>query len=119
MKKLMQIALGVGILATSASAQQYTEAYFNQLFIPAVSYLSVARVCGDQDSIQKSERVLRRVINFGEHRNILSAEGRFYLPNPELAIARGEEQYRRDRYVGCSQAKDAIQQLDKATMGLP
>jgi hypothetical protein len=104
---------------TSAVAQQYTNSTFRDLFLAAVSYHAVARVCGDGASINTSKKVLRRVVNFGEHQNLLSAEARYYIQFPDEVIARGEAQYRKDRYVGCSQAKEVINQLDDATKRFP
>jgi len=104
---------------TSALGQQYTSGTFKDLFLAAVSYHAVARVCGDSTSIETSKKVLRRVINFGEHQNLLSAEARYYQRYPDEVIAKGEAQYRKDRYVGCSQAKEIINQLDEATKRFP
>ena len=106
-------------LTSATAAQQYTPSSYNNLFLAAVGYHSVARVCGDSASIETSKRVLRRVVNFGEHKNLLSAEANYYIKYPEEVIAKGEAQYRKDRYVGCSQAKQVINQLDEVTKSFP
>jgi hypothetical protein len=118
MKKFL-FSIIVLLLPALTLAQKYTASTFNDLFLAALSYHAVARVCGDARSIETSKQVLRRVINFGEHQNLLSAEARYYIKNPEEIIARGETQYRKDRYVGCSQANDVIKQLNEATKKLP
>ena len=105
--------------STLSLAQHYTASSFKDLFLAAVSYQSVARVCGDAASIETSKQVLRRVINFGENQNLLSAEARYYKKNPEEVIAKGEAQYKKDRYVGCTQAKEIINQLNEVTKKLP
>jgi hypothetical protein len=109
----------ITLVFPSVSAQQYTSNNFKDLFMAALSYHAVARVCGDSKSIQTSEQILRRVINFGEHKKLLSAEARFYIKNPDEVIARGEAQYKKDRYVGCSQANAVINQLNEVTKKLP
>lgn len=106
-------------MSTSAIGQQFTANDFRMLFLSAISYHAVARVCGDPTSIETSRQVVRRVINFGEHRGILSSEAIYYLKNPDEVIARGESQYRKDRFVGCTQAKEVINQLNEATKRLP
>lgn len=106
-------------LSAAAFGQQYSANDFRILFLSAISYHAVARVCGDPASIETSRQVVRRVINFGENRGILSSEAIFYLKNPEEVIARGESQYRKDRFVGCTQAKEVINQLNDATKRLP
>lgn len=118
MKKRHFIVLTICI-STAAFAQKYTASEFRTLFLAAVSYHSVARVCGDPASIETSRQVVRRVINFGEHRGLLSPEAEYYMKNPEEVISRGEAQYRKDRYVGCTQAKEIINQLNDATKRLP
>ena len=111
--------ISMTFMTMGAVAQQYTSSNFKDVFLAAVSYHSVARVCGDSASIETSKKVLRRVINFGEHQNLLSAEARYYQRNPDEVIARGEAQYRKDRYIGCSQAKEVINQLNEVTKRFP
>ena len=118
MKSTHVIILTVCI-STAAFAQKYTPSEFRTLFLAAVSYHAVARVCGDPASIETSRQVVRRVINFGEHRGLLGPEAEYYIKNPEEVISRSEAQYKKDRYVGCGQAKDVINQLNEATKRLP
>ena len=118
MKRIL-FTFSIVLIATASVAQQYTASTFKDLFLAALSYHAVARVCGDARSIETSKQVLRRVINFGEHQNLLSEEARYYIKYPEEIIARGEAQYRKDRYVGCSQANAVINQLNEATKKLP
>ncbi len=102
-----------------AAAQQYTNSTYKDLFLASLSYHAVARVCGDTTSIEISKQNLRRVVNFGEYKNLLSAEAIYYLKYPEETIQRAENQFRKDRYVGCSQAREIINQLNEATKKLP
>jgi hypothetical protein len=117
--KKTHLTILTACISTAAWAKQYTASEFRTLFLAAVSYHAVARVCGDSASIETSRQVVRRVINFGEHRGLLSAEAVYYTKNPEEVISRGEAQYRKDRYVGCTQAKEIINQLNDATKRLP
>lgn len=104
---------------TSAACAQYNKASFNQLFLAAISYQAVVRVCEDRASQLVGERVIRRVLNYGEHNNLLSYEARNYMKNSELILARGEARYRIDRYVGCGQARSVMLQLDDISKQLP
>lgn len=116
------ILAGMLLCLTSTSVfaqQQYTQKDFKDLFLAAYSYHVVARVCNDSASIEKSSKVLRRVVNFGEHRKVLTDEARAYLQNPKEIISRGEVQYRKDRYIGCEQARDLVIKLDEVTKKLP
>ncbi|MCX7143973.1 MAG: hypothetical protein NT123_23605 [Proteobacteria bacterium] len=119
----MKIGIVSGLLlcltAFNVCAQTFTQSEFKDLFLAAFSYHTVARVCRDSDSIEKSAAVLRRVVNFGNYKNILSNEAKAYLRNPAEMIARGEEQYRKNRYVGCGQSKEIIEKLDQSTKQLP
>lgn len=107
------------LITSAAAAQQYTSSTFKDLFLASLSYHAVARVCGDATSIEISKQTLRRVINFGEYKNLLSAEANYYIKYPGDVIFRAETQYRKDRYVSCSQAREIINQLNEATKKLP
>lgn len=117
--KILCCALFILFSATSVVAQKFTKSEVKDLFLAAISYHAVARVCGEASSIEISKKVIRRVLNFGEGHNLLSAEAIYYQRYPEEVIAKGEAQYRKDRYVGCSQAREIINQLDEATKRLP
>ena len=119
MIKILCFTLLVVFSVTSVFAQKLTKSDVKDLFLAAISYHTVARVCGDLKSIEISKKVLRRVLNFGEGHNLLSPEAIYYQRYPDEVIAKGEAQYRKDRYVGCSQAKEIINQLDEATKRLP
>jgi len=102
-----------------SSLAQLSNSSFKDLFQAAVAYQAVANVCGDREAIDKSKKILRRVLNFGVHQNLLNDEARYFIKNSEEIISRGEALYRRDKYIGCLQAKDVINQLDSATKNLP
>lgn len=108
-----------GFQAHPAIAGPMTEQEYRNIFLQTFSYHVVARVCNDTAAIEKSAKTLRRVLNFGTHNNILSYEAKAYMAYPKEFIAKGEDQYRKDRYVGCAQGKHEVDVLDNATKQLP
>ena len=72
--KILFCSLFIVFSVTSVEAQKVTKSEVKDLFLAAISYHAVARVCGDASSIEISKKVIRRVLNFGEGHNLLSAE---------------------------------------------
>lgn len=117
--KIKYFTFLMALLSSQVLAQKYTSNEFKDLFLASLSYHAVARVCGDSESIEASKNTLRRVIDFGERKGLLYDDAYYYIKHPDEVISRGEAQYRKDRYVGCSQAKQIINQLSEATKRLP
>jgi hypothetical protein len=109
----------LSLLGNPVSAAPVNQSEFGELFKACFSYYTAARVCGDPAVTMQAEKNLRRALNWGEFKGILSKEAKIYLVDPAIFIRKGEEHYRRDRYVGCEQVGQAVHILDGVTRSLP
>ena len=109
------IFLGANVPTATAMDKGNYQAFWQASF----SYYCAARVCGNSDTIETAKNTLVRVTNYGDFHNLLSNAAVDFQKRPAIYIERGENLYRRQKWVSCDQVKKYVVELDNASKQLP
>ncbi|MDC0178491.1 hypothetical protein OAI75_01705 [Woeseiaceae bacterium] len=90
----------------------------NQFSLAALSYTSVASACGEQRDFLRLKDSLVRLLHLSQQKNDLTSAGEDIYNNLDSYISKGINQYRRQPYISCSEAKGYYSQLNEAITGL-
>lgn len=105
----------------SAAAQRFApdSATTDTLFQNAFGQYAAARVCGERPTISQARDALFRILNWHDHNRYNLRSVQMFNANPERLLSDGERRYREQRWMSCSQVRDAVRQLDDITRRFP
>jgi len=86
----------------------------NQFSLAALTYTSVASVCGEQRDFLRLKDSLVRLLHLSQQKNDLTSAGKNIYKNLDIKIRLGIKEYRRQPYITCSEAKGYYSQVNEA-----
>ncbi len=86
----------------------------NQFSLAALTYTSVASACGEQRDFVRLKDSLVRLLHLSQQKNDLTSAGEDTYNNLDSYINAGIDQYRRQPYITCSEAKSYYSQVNEA-----